>query len=266
MKRKSILIVISIITLIIKGPASAKEKEILFGYQNTANSPYEIGYGEKIPRDNPGIAIDMVKKASEKTGITPSFIRLPWKRAIMMVSSGEIDALVSASYNKERGKAAVYPMQHDEEDSNKKIYTGRYVFFQNKKAPLGWNGEKFHAGIHEIHIPLGYSVANDLKGKNAEIVEKPDIKHSFYLLQKRRIDGIAELETAGQYILRKMASDLTDIEQVAPIIKEKHYYVIFSKTFYANNQKIVEDFWQNISTIRESPEMESILIKYSNPD
>lgn len=262
MKIKSILTVISVITLFLTGYASAQGKELLFGYQDTANFPYEVGDGEKIP-DSPGISIDMVKLASEKTGIIPRLIRLPWKRAIMMVSSGEIDALVSISYNEERGKAAVFPMQHETADSTKRIYTGRYVLFQNKKAPLSWNGEKFTAGMHEIHIPLGYSVANDLKDKGARIVEKTDIKHSFALLQRGRIDGIAELESAGQYILKKMPSDLPDIEQVSPIIKEKYYYVIFSKAFFAKNKKTAEDFWQSISNLRESPEMESIIQKYS---
>lgn len=263
MKIKSALFAMTIITFFLAGNASAQEKEVLFGYQDSANFPYEVGNGEKIPSDNPGISIDMVKTVSEKTGITPRLVRLPWKRAIMMVASGEIDALISASYNEERGKAAVYPMLQNIPDNTKRIYTGRYVLFQNKKAPLSWNGEKFTAGMSEIHIPLGYSVANDLKDKGAIIVEKTDITHSFSLLQKRRIDGIAELESAGQYILKKMASDFSDIEQVSPLIKEKHYFVIFSKAFFAKNNKLAEDFWQNVSTLRESPEMESIIKKYS---
>lgn len=263
MKTKSLLISISLIIFFLSGHAFAQDKEILFGYQDSANFPYEVGNGEKIPENKPGIAVDMVKIVSEKTGIKPKFIRLPWKRAIMMVSSGEIDALVSVSYNEERGKAAVYPILQNTADSNKRIYTGRYVLFQNKKAPLSWNGEKFTGGMTEIHIPLGYSVANDLKDKGVEIIEKADIIHSFSLLQKRRIGGIAELETAGQYIIKKMASELPDVEQVAPIVKEKNYYVIFSKTFFAKNQKIAEDFWQNISSLRDSADMESIIKKYS---
>lgn len=264
MKIKPFYLVIAIMTLFLEGSASAQGHEIIFGYQDTANPPYEVGDGEKIPPNNPGISIDMVKITSKKTGITPKLIRLPWKRAIMMVASGEIDALISASYNEERAKTAVYPMLQNTQDNTKRIYTGRYVLFQNKNAPLSWNGEKFAAQINEIHIPLGYSVANDLKDKGITIVEKADIKHSFTLLQKRRIDGIAELETSGQFILKKMASELPDIEEAVPIIKEKNYFVIFSKAFFAKNQKIAENFWENISNLRESPEMGLIIKKYED--
>jgi len=264
MKTISFFLVISIITLFLEGVASAQGQEILFGYQDTANFPYEVGDGDKIPVDNPGISIDMVKMVSEKTGITPKLIRLPWKRAIMMTSSGEIDALISASYNEERARSAVYPMLQNLPDSTKKIYTGRYVLFQNKSEPLSWDGKKFTSGMYEIHIHLGYSVANDLKNKGARIVEKPDIKHSFSLLQKKRIDGIAELETSGLFILKKMASDLPDIEVAEYIIKEKDYFIIFSKAFFDKNKRLAEEFWQNISNLKESPEMESIIKRYEN--
>lgn len=260
------LMVLIFLNAFIQPFVCAAEIRVLFGYQNNANYPFEAGDGDTIPAEKPGIAIEMVKAASEKTGINPVFVRLPWKRALMMVASGEIDGLISASYDPERGMKSIYPMEGNIPDRNKRIYTGRYCLYQNKKHPLGWNGDRFTGHVNEIHTILGYSVAKDLREKGIPVEEKPNIRHSFLLLQNLRIDGIADLETSGVSIMKSMGPQLSDVEQASPAFKEKDYYVIFSKKFYNSQKKKADIFWDNMNEIRESQLMENITNKYVTSD
>lgn len=259
---KTIIIVIAF-AIFSAGYSGASEINVTFAYQDVSSFPYETGDGEKVDDEFPGISIDMIKKTAANLGITPKFTRLPWKRAFLMIETGELDAIISASFNENRASIAVYPMAEGKPDSSKRLYTSRYVFFQNRKTPIGWDGQKIATVTPEIHVPLGYSVANDIKNTGALVIEKADIKHSFMLLQNKRIGGLAELESSGMFYLKKNEKTLPDIEKVALPIKEKDYFVIFSKKFFAKNKSLVTDFWQKIADLRESPEMDAINNKYS---
>ncbi|MBF0227110.1 MAG: hypothetical protein HQK76_16825 [Desulfobacterales bacterium] len=97
------------------------------------------------------------------------------------------------------------------------VTTIAYVLYKLKGSPLQWDETtKTLSGIKQnIGAPRGYSIVDDLKKWNIPVEESPSTYNDFQKLLKDRLDGVAALELAGDFYLKK-DSKFNDIEKVSP--------------------------------------------------
>ncbi|WP_319760054.1 transporter substrate-binding domain-containing protein [Maridesulfovibrio sp.] len=56
-----------------------------------------------------GFLVDIVSEAARRAGYSPVVRIVPWKRAMVLVEKGQVDAVFNAGYNEERNKFLRYP-------------------------------------------------------------------------------------------------------------------------------------------------------------
>ena len=79
MKHLILLLVTSVIST---GMALAQANPLKLGFQDTDNTPYQLGEGSTINWEKPGIAVELIKAVVTKLNLNAEFRRLPWKRGL----------------------------------------------------------------------------------------------------------------------------------------------------------------------------------------
>lgn len=181
------------------------------------------GYTNK---DGTGAYWEVVKTVFEPAGIKVKVKIVPWNRALYLMKSKSIDALVGDYYYPEKaGKEYLYPRWHlSVEDS---IVT----VFKTNKFP-NWNSEK--AGIFENHTIgwiRGYgfekTIFKMIKIKHNEISK---LASGLKMLDNDRIDAIVDYRSTILPAAKDAKINLDRGYQIKTIQLGSLLYVIFSNT------------------------------------
>lgn len=223
---------------------------LTLAYSDVESYPFQIGNGTHIA-EPPGLALDVLNQASNQLEIEINYLRLPGKRVLDYIATGEVDGGFIFSYNANRARFADYPMQNGTLDSTKRIAKLGYYFYKLKQHSLDWNGSNFDKLEDKlIAAHLGFSITEQLKQNNILVHEAKNTEQLFHMLRSKRIDAIAIQDTmAQQYLKDKPWSD--QIEQVFPAITTKDYFLIFGLQFSKDNPELVQTIWQTVGAVRE---------------
>ncbi|MES9956410.1 MAG: transporter substrate-binding domain-containing protein [Sedimenticola sp.] len=188
--------------------------------------------------------VNRLKGLAEKHDMQLKFKAVPWNRGLVMIEKGVADGIIDASYNVKRAQYAVYPMKNGELDLSRKIGEGgTYHLYKNKNSTIAWDGEKFTNPDGPVAAKDGYAVIVDLeKHDNIEIVVSPNENIIVRDLLSGRIAGYAAFDTEIQNYSDTQQFKNTIIKEPIPI-RQKPYFVIFSKTSYAKKKDEIEKFW-----------------------
>lgn len=229
----------------------ASSQEIKIVYNQVANPPYNMGdHSQELP----GISVELLNKAAEELGINITFIVAPWKRALIMLEEGAVDALMDASFNTKRAKFGVYPYSDDKPDVSKRTNRQAYYLYTLKGKEPTFTDSIFGA-------TRGYSIIDNLVSKGVSkdrIIETTGSTSSLGMLRSKRIDAIADLAVNIEPLL----SDSKDVVRIEPELKAKEYYLIFSKGFIAKSPSVAKNLWDKIGDLRESDFGKSLSKKY----
>jgi len=223
---------------------------LTLAYSDVESYPFQIGNGTHIA-EPPGLALDVLNQASNQLEIEIDYLRLPGKRVLDYIATGEVDGGFIFSYNTNRARFADYPMQDGTPDSTKRIAKLGYYFYKLKEQPLEWNGVNFNKLEDKlIAAHLGFSITEKLKQNNILVHEAKNTEQLFHMLRSKRIDAIAIQDTmAQQYLKDKAWSD--QVEQVFPAITTKDYFLIFGQQFSKEHPELVQAIWQTVGAVRE---------------
>ncbi|MBF0205397.1 MAG: transporter substrate-binding domain-containing protein [Oligoflexia bacterium] len=223
---------------------------LTFVFEDKDNFPFELGEGSALATPHPGISIDILRMVGEKLNLQIDFRRSPWKRALEIeLQNGNIDGLFSASYVKEREAFGIYPLIGQTPDEGKRLYTSSYVFYQAKGNNISWDGNTLDFR-ETIYVPVGYSIADDLRKKGLKVAENNSPQQLMQQLALKRIKIAALLEDSGDFVMSSRPDIGKSVEKLSPPIKTKAYYVLFSHQFYAKNEGLALRIWDTIENIR----------------
>ncbi len=242
--------------------AYARPEQMLLAYQNTTNYPFQTGHGDVINMQKPGIAVELIMLAASKLDLKVKLMRVPWKRGLHMLQHGKIDGLFNASFKPERLQYGLYPLKDGRIDPSRKSYSNTYVLYKHKGSPVTWNGKILFNLEQPIGAPLGFSIIGDLEKMGIKVEETVSTKTNFSKLARGRIDGVAALESAGDFLLALYHAEFSNIVKLHPPLKSKPYYLMLSHQFVKKNQKFSEKLWDTIAITRDSTEFKKCSLKY----
>lgn len=237
------------------------EQQFTFCYQDIELYPNYTGNSARVPERDPGLIIELVQKASASVGLTPTFVRFPWKRCLALLKLGRVDSVV-ASYRKERADAAAYPMIAGEPDDEKFLTISGYYLYQLRGTVDHWDGHMFSSPDIIIGAPLGYSITAELKEKHPNIVETGTAESLFQMLQYSRIDAVAAPGVAADAILHRQSNSYAAIRKIEVPLKMNHYFLVFSHQFYKENTDTVVAVWHASPNVHKS-EIAQLQQKYA---
>jgi polar amino acid transport system substrate-binding protein len=210
--------------------------------------------------DRPGVVIHMMRMVEKAVGGKFVIQAKPWKRCLSELNAGQVDAAFKASYSPERAaEGAVYPMVADRLDVDKRLLTDQYSLFKFKGGPVEWDGKRLVAdGI--IGAQTGFSVVTQLRGLGATVDDGTrQAPTNLQKLLRGRVVAVALQTQAGDALLARNPEFAAHLERVQPALIEKPYFLVFSRSFYAEHESHARLIWTAIARARESTEYKNLL-------
>lgn len=254
---------VAAVVLLLAAPVRAETIRLV--YEPVENPPRYYGVTAEVPKDKPGVTIEVFREVARRLNVTLSFDRVPWKRGLFMVETGEADGIFHASFERQRTKFAVYPMRADGKtpDQSRAVFFQSYSFYVRSEAGLSFDGRKLKgAGGRAVAVTRGYSVIGDLKALGIPFEEERTQSLNLEKLHNGRVAAYAELDNMIAPFMAENGGRYNGIVKLRPAISEKAYYLLSSKPFYKKNTKLADAFWTEIRAINQSPLIGEIVGKY----
>jgi polar amino acid transport system substrate-binding protein len=255
---KNILMLIVLSCLSVSVFAQGK---FVVAYEDFPNPPFYLGSGELVNAGSPGITIEVLQIVAERLSLDIEFIRVPWKRALMLLEKNEIDGLFHASYKESRLQFGLYPMKAGLVDESRKLMMQSYVLYYTAHNDVQWDGHTMD--VHEMGVSttLGYSIVEDLQKLGVSVHESYSAQTSMRLLSKERIGAVVNLEFLADAAIAANPDFSSILKHPIPV-KRKPYYLMLSKGFVASDPELSERVWDEIATIIHSDDYQTIAQKY----
>lgn len=220
-----------------------------FCYEDKPLEPYYRGNGRVVPKRDPGATIEHLQQLTASVrGVRLQLERLPWKRCLAKLASGETDAVV-ASYRPEREEFARFPLHGGQPDPSRAFAEHQTCLVRKTGSSWHWDGERV-SGINSMVIarPLGYAPLIVPGPKQVLMHYTLSGTMDLDLLQAGRVHAVTTLcQIAGQFIQSPFITD-RGLEVVMPALHSNTGYLIFSHTFYQQQQKTAEALWQQLKS------------------
>ncbi len=216
------------------------------------NPPLIMGNGTVIDPVTPGLTIEMLRMASERSHIPIALTRTPWERGLYLLQDGQADAIFASSYVQDRTRYGAYPMKDGHPDTSRKLFDQSYRLYVRPGSGVGWDGKTL-TGLHApVGATTGYAVVPVLRAMGVDVVEEPSHIANLRELVAGRVDAYAELDTHVRPLLRSDPTQFGSIVELSPPVLSKPYYLMFSKIFYAKTPEIAERVWDAIAAVNDS--------------
>lgn len=212
-----------------------------------------IPYTNPAP-GKPGSMQLLISMVAKDLGLTVDVVALPWKRCQESVRAGRLDALVGAGFVPLNRELAEFPLYGEGAETRRSLGAARVVLVRRIGSNADWDGKKLTDCAKPVGVPFGTQIIIDEVQKRGCFVDaggKTDDQNIQKLLQMR-----VDLATGYENDIRELVdTKYKGLVTVLPIpLFETHYYLAFSKQFYAGNQRLVEAFWAKIAEVKVSAE------------
>ncbi|BBO76119.1 hypothetical protein DSCW_35360 [Desulfosarcina widdelii] len=233
---------------------------------DTPGNPWIIGGGLQFNETLPGIEIELYRLMAARLGLKLDMVRLPWKRCLLNIERGLVDGIFPASFKPERLAVGVYPMKNGQIDPLRKSRDSAYYLYTQKTAPLGWDGNRF-VNLHlmdrkTIGVPLGWSIASDLRTMGMDLLEKPMPEDLLEILNRGGLAGVVCLDTVMDTYLVQRPNRFSGIRKNQPAVTENAYYLMLSHPFVARHPVLSENIWDTIAAIKNEGTFKAVMERY----
>ena len=242
-----------LVTILKFSAVSAEEVKLSVGWIDWA--PYKVESKGMLT----GLDVELINAIFNEAELKPDYVKVPWKRTLLMVKDGSLDVATSALKTKEREVYAHFSDSYRKEEA--------ILYVQSGKGSL-WNIKKLEDIRHlefKLGITRGYSYGDKFDSlmklpefrKNIEIVNV-EIQN-FRKLKTGRIDGLINEIFTTRPILEKY-NLLDSIEPYPLTVYSKNVHVMFSKA--STNLGIVNRFNRALKKLTENGDLEAIEKRY----
>ena len=197
--------------------------------------------------DFPGYDLELIQAAFLAQGLTTEFGFFPWKRAYLLVKSGEYDGLCSCSWLPEREADFLYSQEMG------RVAKGIFSLDLQSYAQLSDLRGK------SVGVVSGYNLEDELRSAgvfNIQSVISDDLL--FNLLSYRRVEVIYSYESTIRALMKKQQSDevinYSELES-AP------YYLCVTRAG-KDSGAILHKFNRGLQVLRDSGRYEQIIQRY----
>lgn len=224
-------------------------ENLRFCYEDKQLRPYYFGDNNLIPTERPGATIEHLQFLTRQVpNLALKLERLPWKRCLAKLASGEVDAVVG-SYSKERETIGVFPRDAKQRPDPKRAFAEHQTCLVTRTdANWSWNGQQF-VGINQVVVArsLGYA---PLKSPDQQKI----IMHytlsgtmDLDLLERGRVNAITTLcRIAGENAVTPAVRE-RNLKVLMPPLYSNTGYLIFSHQFYQRQPAVAEQLWHLLS-------------------
>lgn len=243
--------------------ATAEPLSIHVSYEDKQTYPFVMGFGSDIPAENPGVTIEVLKMIEKELDVQFIFSREQGIRGQKQLQANQSDMLLFASYKSEREELGVYPKTGDGNiDTSRKAMDLSYVLYVLNDSTLSWDGEKFLNLTGKIGATKGYSIVAFLQEKGVDVSENTSNLGDPKKLIAGRIQGFANQDSKIDPFLKENPNLASKIKKIAPPLKTKPYYIMFSHQFYKKHQKLADSIWDLTTDHFNNPKYSEIVKKY----
>src|SRR5690606_24666365 len=146
-------------------------------YETTPNPPRHLGVGTAIDWERPGLTLELIRDVGERLRLNLAFDRVPWKRGLLLIETGDADAIFHTSYVAGREAVGAFPKTADgQPDASRALFSQSYVLFAPAGSPVAWDGRAI-TGLagRPVGATAGYAVVEHLRahGVPVEAVRLP---------------------------------------------------------------------------------------------
>lgn len=201
----------------------------------------------------PGDGQILIDMAARQTVTTLVPVTASWRRCQQTLDSGEVDAIVGASYAAINIGIGEFPMRDGGADPNRSLGHLRTYLFRRSGAPVQLEQGRFVHLKSKVGIINAYQInALSVASFGGTVDDNSRTPES---LAMRLVSGELDL-VAGTRSLRRLCAGphRGKIEQLARPLDDAHYYLAFGKAFYVEHRTQVEAFWNAMGQIKQSPD------------
>lgn len=187
-------------------------------------------------------------------------VALPWKRCLENVKTGKTDAAIALGDVPYLRKIAEFPRVSGFEivDRSRSLGTARIMLVKRRSSSVDWDGKSLSHLDKPVGTAMGTQVmktAIERLGGIADDSARTDEQNLRKLLQNR-VELMAGYEFDLKKLIRKSFQERVTVLDI-PLI-ESHYFLAFSKQFYAKNAAFAEVFWNKIGTYQSGAYLKSL--------
>lgn len=227
---------------------SASAVEIRLCYEDVTVFPWITG-------DNKGVVINQLHLVEKKLNMKFTMVRLPWKRCQLEARKGNFEGIIAASYNDDRAEWGIYPSREF------RLHTDSFYIYTRKDSPILWKDGKLHnLEKNEVGVQLGYSVGTYIQKLGYPLHSNFTTALDVVKELDRGIINVAVLQDHETIrVLTAFPEYKEKIVRQQPPFKVADQYLLFTKKFYGQNEKLSKKIWRAISIIRESAEYKKMV-------
>lgn len=188
------------------------------------NAPFSWREGDVLR----GIDVDTVREAAKRLDIDVEFLVYPWKRMMLSVKNGAVDAGATAFYRKDREEFAIY--------SKIPLRIVQFNAFVHKDSSLNYQSPTSLAGLSVSKI-RGYAVGSTfdqaLEKKIFGVHELSSADKALQMLARKRFEVFVNNEIVTKY--RSLKLGLNNVIKMLnpPVSSGEKVFLIFSKLKHA---------------------------------
>ena len=196
--------------------------------------------------DKPGFDIDLLRAVFNLSNQELKTVFFPWKRALVVAKSGELDGLCSCSFTKER---------EDDFYFTDEIGRNSIGFYSLTKIPFTKLSELNNM---KVGVVRGYSLEDDLKKNKIDFIASSNELNLLKMLEKKRIDAIYSFKVVISELLK--TNSFHD-KFIYTETSSAPYFTCFSKKS-KRSKDLLNQFNQDLKKIKADHTYQQLLEKY----
>lgn len=202
----------------------------------------------------PGRSQILLAMVEQRLGVSISHVVTPWKRCQLLVEQGTYDAMNITGYAGINRSIAVFPMRGGEADTSRSLGSVPSVLYRRVGSLADYQAGR----IVNTDKPVAVLSARQV---NMEAVARAggtseDGAKTVLALAQKLVAGHVDLAASAEPEFAELvATRFRGVLEALPTpLVESHYYVVFSKAYFANHSSEVERFWNEIAATKADPE------------
>jgi polar amino acid transport system substrate-binding protein len=237
------------LVLVWAGAAAQAGERLRCVYASGEAPPFQLGEGEAVPREHPGMSVELMQMAAAALDIDLELARLPNRRVVPAVARNDSDCAFALSFLPERAATIAYPMRNGRLDRDRRIGSSTYVVYRRAGSPVSWDGKRFSdLGEGAIGINAGFAARDELVRMGVPVEEADSTVSNMRKLAARRIAAYVVHAAIGDDYLARVPQ--SGIEKLDIPFQEKDYYVVLSPKFVGDNPELAERLWDRLGALR----------------
>lgn len=203
-----------------------------------------------------GVDIEVFNLIAEKSGMSISYVELPWQRHLKYIQNGMVDIAFGASYTEERAQTAYFSIAYRKEKINLFVKKGMASSIKLTKLADLINS-KYLIGVENgYYYGEEYQKLKDIPAFMSRINAVIDVEQNVTMLIKGYIDGfLADPITMNVFIQKYKLLD--EFEQHPLPIYQSDIFIMLSKK--TGNQSQLTKINEAIISLQQNGKLAEII-------